>query len=112
MRRKRAVNPYPTRRVGIPCRAQPDGKQQTPSENMKMPRDGARVRRCSKKASPKRSTIRCVRHPRKSRNATSSNSESPLDSRMEQAGECAACESYESRFAELLPVFQSKELKP
>ena len=28
-----------------------------------MPRDGARVRRCSRKASAKRSTIKCVRHP-------------------------------------------------
>jgi hypothetical protein len=53
-----------------PCRAQPDGKQQTPSEKMKMPRDGARVRRCLRKASPKRSTIKCVRHPGQTRTAT------------------------------------------
>src|SRR5947207_12561584 len=37
---------------------------------MKMPRDEARVRRCSKKASPKRSTIKCVRHPGRARRAT------------------------------------------
>ena len=60
----------PIRRVGIPSRAQPDGKQQTPSEKTKMPRDGARVRRCSKKASTKRSTIKCVRHPGQKRRAT------------------------------------------
>jgi hypothetical protein len=50
----------------------PFGKleQQTPSEKMKMPRDAARVRRCSKKASPKRSMIRCVRHPGQKRRAT------------------------------------------
>jgi hypothetical protein len=43
----------------------PFGKleQQTLSEKMKMPRDGARARRCLKKASAKRSTIKCVRHP-------------------------------------------------
>ena len=38
--------------------ARPDGKQQTLSEKMKMPRDEARAGRCSKKASPKRSTIK------------------------------------------------------
>ncbi len=64
------MNPYPIRTVGIPCRAQPDGKQQTPSEKTKMPRDEARVPRCSKKASPKRSTIKCVRHPGQKRRAT------------------------------------------
>ena len=73
------ANPYPNRRVGIPCRARPDGKQQTPSEKTKMPRDGARVRRCSKKASPKRSTIKCVRHPGQKGRATnqSHNSRAP-----------------------------------
>src|SRR5438874_2273879 len=35
-----------------------------------MPRDEARVRRCSKKASPKPSTIKCVRHPGRKRRAT------------------------------------------
>jgi len=64
------VNPYPIRTVGIPCRAQPGGKQQTPSEKTKMLRDGARVRRCSKKASTKRSTIKCVKHPGRTRRAT------------------------------------------
>src|SRR5437667_6052608 len=64
------MNPYPNRRVGIPCWAQPDGRQQTPSEKTKMPRDGARVRRCSRKASLKRSTIKCVRHPGQTRTAT------------------------------------------
>src|SRR5205809_3803314 len=46
---------------------------------MKMPRDGARVRRCSKKASPKPSTIKCVRHPGRKRRATkqSHNSHAP-----------------------------------
>ena len=73
------VNPYPIRKVGIPCRAQPDGKQQTPSEKMKMPRDGARVRRCSKKASPKRSTIKCVRHPGQTRRATNQSHNSRAD---------------------------------
>ena len=53
-----------------PVPGSPDGKQQTPSEKMKMPRAGARVRRCSKKASPKRSTIKCVRHPGRARRAT------------------------------------------
>jgi len=33
------------------------------SEKTKMPKDGARARRCTKKASMKRSTIKCVRHP-------------------------------------------------
>src|SRR4030095_15108021 len=66
----RVVNPYPNRRVGIPCRARPDGKQQTPSEKMKMPRDAARVRSFSKKASSKQSTIKCVRHPGRTRKAT------------------------------------------
>src|ERR1700719_4377507 len=37
---------------------------------MKMPRDGARVRRCSRKASAKRNTIKCVRHPGLRRRAT------------------------------------------
>src|SRR5437667_1128949 len=37
---------------------------------MKMPRDGARVRRCLKKASAKRRTIKCVRHPGQKRRAT------------------------------------------
>src|SRR5438552_14404033 len=37
---------------------------------MKMPRDGARVPSFSKKASPKRSTIKCVRHPGLTRRAT------------------------------------------
>src|SRR6267142_3622886 len=76
IRRKRVVNPYPNRRVGIPCRAQPDGKQQTPSEKMKMPRDGARVPSFSKKASMKRSTIKCVGQPRQSGIATSGNRDS------------------------------------
>src|SRR5437868_3764516 len=40
------------------------------SEKMKMPRDGARVPSFSKKASPKRSTIKCVRHPGQTRRAT------------------------------------------
>ena len=53
-----------------PCRARPDGKQQIPSEKTKMPRDGARVPRCLKKALPKRSTIKCVRHPVPTRRAT------------------------------------------
>jgi hypothetical protein len=35
-----------------------------------MPRDGARVHRCSKKASRKRSTIKCVRHPGRTSRAT------------------------------------------
>jgi hypothetical protein len=70
IRRKRVVNPYPNRRVGIPCRAQLDGKQQTPSEKMKMPRDGARVPSFSKKASAKRSTIKCARQPGQTRRAT------------------------------------------
>ena len=35
-----------------------------------MPRDEARVRRCSKKASAKRSMIKCVRHPGQKRRAT------------------------------------------
>ena len=53
-----------------PIPAQPDGKQQTPSEKTKMPRDEARVHRCSKKASAKRSTIKCVRHPGQKSRAT------------------------------------------
>src|SRR5207247_7582690 len=48
----------------------PGGKQQTPSAKMKMPRDGARVPSFSKKASPKRSTIKCVRHPGQKSRAT------------------------------------------
>jgi hypothetical protein len=40
------------------------------SEKMKMPRDEARARRCSRKASTKRSTIKCVRHPGRTRRAT------------------------------------------
>jgi hypothetical protein len=50
----------------------PFGKleQQTLSEKMKMPRDGARARRCLKKASAKRSTIKCVRHPGQMSRAT------------------------------------------
>ena len=64
------MNPYPIRTVGIPCRAQQDGKQQTPSEKMKMLRDGARVHSFSKKASAKRSTIKCVRHPGRTKRAT------------------------------------------
>src|SRR5439155_18738207 len=47
-----------------------DGKQQTLSEKTKMPRDGAKVRRCSRKASTKRSTIKCVRHAGRRRIAT------------------------------------------
>ena len=43
------------------------------SEKMKMPRDGARVRRCSKKASAKRNTIKCVGQPRRKRTATNGN---------------------------------------
>src|SRR5439155_14055437 len=70
IRRKRVVNPYPNRRVGIPCRDRPAGRQQTPSEKMKMPRDGAKVRRCSKKASAKRSTIKCARQPGRTKRAT------------------------------------------
>ena len=31
----------PIRKLGIPCRVRADGKQQTPSERMKMTRDGA-----------------------------------------------------------------------
>ncbi len=50
-----------------------DGKQQTPSEKMEMPRDGARVHRCSKKASPQRRTIKCVRHPGRRRIAANQN---------------------------------------
>ena len=42
------MNPYPNPRVGFPCRARPDGEQQTPSVKMKMPKDGARVRSFSK----------------------------------------------------------------
>ena len=38
-----------------------------------MPRDGARVRRCSRKASAKRNTIKCVRHPGRTRVATNWN---------------------------------------
>ena len=53
-----------------PCRARPDGKQQTPSEKTKMLRDGARAPSFSKKASAKRSTIKCVRHPGQTRRAT------------------------------------------
>src|SRR4029077_3181715 len=71
-----ANNPQPNRRVGIPCQVRAGGKQQTPSEKTKMPRDGARVRRCSKKASAKRSTIKCVRHPGQTRRATNSNNNS------------------------------------
>ena len=35
-----------------------------------MPKDGAKARSFSKKASPKRSTIKCVRHPGRTRRAT------------------------------------------
>ena len=31
---------------------------------------------------------------------------------IEQNGDCPTCESYESRFAELLDIFQSNERKP
>jgi len=31
---------------------------------------------------------------------------------IEQNGDCPTCESYESRFAELLDIFQSSERKP
>jgi len=54
----------------VEARARPDGKQQTRSEKTKMPRDGARVRSFSKKASAKRSTIKCVRHRGRRRRAT------------------------------------------
>src|SRR5438477_6926770 len=74
--------------VGIPCRAQPDGKQQTPSEKTKMPRDGARVPRCSKKASPKRSTIKCVRHPGRTRTATNQSHNSRVLATCEAAARC------------------------
>ena len=50
------------------------GRQAADSlEKMKMPRDAARARRCSRKASPKRSTIKCVRHPGRTRRATNQN---------------------------------------
>ncbi len=62
-------NPYPNRTIGIPCRVRAGGKQQSHSEKMKMPRDGAKVRRCSKKASTKRSTIKCFEQPRRTRRA-------------------------------------------
>ena len=38
-----------------------------------MPRDGAKVRSFLKKASAKRSTIKCVRHPGQKRSATNQN---------------------------------------
>ena len=60
----------------ILCQARPDGKQQTPSEKTKMPRDGARVRSFSKKASAKRSTIKCVRHRGRKRRATNQSHDS------------------------------------
>src|SRR5260370_10211185 len=40
---------------------------------MKMPRDGARAPSFSKKASAKQSTIKCVRHPGRTRRATNWN---------------------------------------
>src|SRR6266403_766151 len=76
-----AINGRP---ASEPCQAQPDGKQQTPSEKMKMPRAGARVRRCSKKASPKRSTIKCVRNPGRTRRATNQSHKSRAPSRSDQ----------------------------
>src|SRR5213080_3284877 len=51
------------------------------SEKMKMPRDEARVRRCSKKASPKPSTIKCVRHPGRRRRVTNQSHNSRLNRR-------------------------------
>ena len=53
-----------------------------------MPRDGARVRRCSKKASAKRSTIKCVRHPGQKRRATnqSHNSRAPCACHVQSRG--------------------------
>src|SRR6267143_1555039 len=69
----RVSNPYPNRTVGIRCRARPDGKQPSPSEKMKMPRDGARVPRCSKKASAKQSTIKCFGQPSPTKRRTNLN---------------------------------------
>ena len=64
------LNRYPIRRVGIPCRAQSADKQRTRLAKMKIARDEARVRSCSKKESKKRSTIRCFRHPGQTTTAT------------------------------------------
>ena len=62
---KRTSNRCPNRKPGILCRAQPDARQRILLEKMKMPKDEARLRRCTKKASMKRSTIKCFAQPRR-----------------------------------------------
>ena len=52
-------------RIGIPCPDQPDAKQRIHSAKMKIPRGEARLPKCTKKASMKRSTIKCFAPPRR-----------------------------------------------
>ena len=61
-----------------------------------MPRDGARVRRCSKKASAKRSTIKCVRHPGRKSRATNQSHNSPKFAAVFQAARARANPAYET----------------
>src|SRR6476659_6910407 len=55
---------------------------------MKMPRDGARVHRCSRKASAKRSTIKCVRHLGRKRRATNQSHNSRVLATCKAAARC------------------------
>src|SRR6266478_6242848 len=66
----------PNPKVGILCRVRADGRQRNLLVKMKMPRDGARARRCLKKGSTKPSTIKCVGQPRQTGIATSANRDS------------------------------------
>jgi len=71
--RRRTSSPCPNRKVGMWCPARPDVKQQNLSVKMKMPRDGARARRCSQKASAKQSTIKCFAPQRRMSRTTKNN---------------------------------------
>ena len=78
------VESLPNRRIGIPCRVRPDGKQRNLLVKMKMPKDEARPRRCSKKALMKQSTIKCVGQPKRRSRVTSWNRDSRVCKALEK----------------------------
>ena len=77
-------NPSPNRKIGIPCRVRPDDRQRILLVKMKMPKGEARLRRCTKKASVKRITIKCFGQPKQSRIATSGNRDSHVCKTLEK----------------------------